>query len=78
LKRIYNVDGYYICLNLEDKDNIIFCVKQSNYWYGLWSHQRQSLLWKGYVQIELNTHDDDAVLEVIEAQERILKGENNE
>lgn len=34
-------------------------VAESVYWYGLFSHQRQTLRWKGIVQIDLAPHDGD-------------------
>ncbi len=36
-------------------------VRQSVYWFGLFSHQRETALWKGIVQIELDTDDAAAV-----------------
>ena len=33
-------------------------VKGSNYWYGLWSHQRETLIWKGFCQVPLAPSED--------------------
>ncbi|MEI6002729.1 hypothetical protein H3V53_38220 [Paraburkholderia bengalensis] len=37
-------------------------VDDVRYWYGLFSHQRESLLWKGMVAIPLESNDDDALV----------------
>lgn len=37
-------------------------VSQSAYWYGLFSHQRESHLWKGMVAVNLDADDTNAVL----------------
>ncbi len=34
-------------------------VAQSHYWYGLFSHQRGSLAWKGMLQVEVASLDGD-------------------
>lgn len=35
-------------------------VTQSRYWYGLYSHRRGDALWKGMLQLPLNSDDIDA------------------
>jgi hypothetical protein len=35
-------------------------ITESVYWYGLFSHQRQTQRWKGLVQIDLNPPDGDS------------------
>ncbi|MDR0183248.1 hypothetical protein P8609_09735 [Lysobacter sp. UC] len=40
-------------------------VRQTAYWYGLFSHQRETALWKGMVQLDLAA-DDTAALTMIE------------
>lgn len=34
-------------------------VAQSHYWYGLFSHQRGSLAWKGMLEVDAASPDDD-------------------
>jgi uncharacterized protein DUF6932 len=34
-------------------------VSASHYWYGLFSHQRGSLAWKGMLEVEMASADDD-------------------
>ena len=36
------------------------------YWYGLFSHQRETFLWKGLLRIELMS-DDEQALELLNA-----------
>ena len=57
LKNRFRVDASYVDLG-ELPENLI---ERSCYWYGVWSHQRDSYGWKGYVQINLDsTHDSKA------------------
>ena len=44
-------------------------VRQSVYWFGLFSHQRETALWKGIVQIDLNVDDAAAVAMLDEADD---------
>ncbi|MCK8519068.1 DUF6932 family protein [Methanoculleus sp. 7T] len=57
-KEDYHVDAYYIQLN-ETKPETL--VGQSAYWYSVWSHRRSGL-WKGFLQVDLSTHDDQVAL----------------
>jgi hypothetical protein len=34
-------------------------VAAAHYWYGLFSHQRGSLAWKGMLEVEVASADDD-------------------
>jgi len=40
-------------------------VRRSAYWFGLFSHQRETALWKGLVQLDLET-DDGAAIALLE------------
>lgn len=53
-KSQHNVDAYFVCLDDNPPEEL---VKQSAYWYSIWSHRRDSQ-WKGYVQIDLSPEDD--------------------
>ena len=55
LKNNYFVDAYYAPLNQITAEEII---KESTYWYSLWSHTRDGK-WKGYLQIDLAASDDE-------------------
>lgn len=43
IKQIYLVDSYFVDLN----DNPEELVKWTAYWYSMWSHQRETKIWKG-------------------------------
>jgi hypothetical protein len=56
----YRMDAYF----LEVKSSTIGkLISETTYWYSLWSHQRDSLLWKGYLQIDLSPTDDNIALD---------------
>jgi len=57
LKNTYLVDAYLEHLRKEPAR----LVRQSSYWYSMWSHRRNKV-WKGYVQIDLAPTDDAAAL----------------
>ncbi|MCX6872664.1 MAG: hypothetical protein NTW21_02495 [Verrucomicrobia bacterium] len=50
----YRVDGYLVHLGARSDD----LVNQSAYWYGMWAHQRDTRLWKGFLEIDLDPADD--------------------
>lgn len=54
-KAAFKCDAYFIDLDLTDR---VSMVGQAAYWFGLFSHQRESFRWKGMVQLELM--EDDA------------------
>lgn len=60
LKNIYHVDAYFFELK---SSTIGKLINESTYWYSLWSHQRNTLLWKGYLQIDLSPTDDNIALD---------------
>lgn len=54
IKNKYQVDSYLVDLN-DSPDEL---VKLTAYWYSLWSHQRDTLIWKGFFQIALSQDED--------------------
>lgn len=54
LKVRFSVDAYM--QQLESAGD--YLVRQSAYWYGLWSHQRSTFVWKGFVEIDLDPRED--------------------
>ena len=48
-KAKYKCDHYYVDLQI----NPIALVSQTRYWFGLFSHQRATSLWKGMLEVEL-------------------------
>ena len=56
-KADFGVDSYFVGLNQTDSKRI---VDRAAYWYSLWGHTRRGL-WKGYVQVDLDPGEDEAV-----------------
>nr|WP_221178025.1 hypothetical protein [Salinisphaera halophila] len=54
VKEAHDCDAYYVDLSLPSE----LVVSQSRFWFGLFSHQRATYLWKGILQVSLA--DDDA------------------
>lgn len=63
-KATFHCDAYFIDL---DTDRT-FVVEQTAYWFGLFSHQRDTFRWKGMVQLELLEDDGpaEAALDALE------------
>lgn len=57
LKSTYHVDAYLEYLG-KAPDRL---VRQSSYWYSMWSHRRNQS-WKGYIQIDLSPIEDSTAL----------------
>lgn len=55
-QRKYQCDAYFVDLDLDPKH----VVDMTRYWFGLFSHQRDSYLWKGMLEVPLNCDDDNA------------------
>lgn len=53
VKNSFKCDAFYVDMHLHPE----MLVSSSRYWFGLFSHQRDSHTWKGIVSIPL--HDDD-------------------
>ena len=53
LKATYFVDAFVVSLG----SRAAILVQQSAYWYGVWSHRRDST-WKGYLQVDLDPVED--------------------
>lgn len=49
-KQAYNCDAYFVDLGLPQE----VIVKRTTYWFGLFSHQRATSLWKGIIEIDLS------------------------
>ena len=60
-KEIYRCKS--LCSLLEDEHTPLYpgtwvTIRRLGYWYGVWSLQRDSLLWKGFLAIDLDGADD--------------------
>jgi hypothetical protein len=58
-KSRFQCDAYFVDLGTGSRRPELL-VAQTRYWYGLFSHQRASYLWKGMLQVDL-VSDDEAV-----------------
>lgn len=62
IKQQYQVDGYFVDLNGNPQE----LVKWTAYWYSMWSHQRDTKIWKGFFHIPLSMQDDMVALNYLE------------
>ncbi len=56
-KEKFQCDAYFINLNTHPKD----VVSATSYWLGLLSHQRDTQIWKGIVQVPIICSDKEAL-----------------
>lgn len=54
IRNTYFVDGYTLHLGSRSER----LVDRSAYWYGVWSHQRTTFKWKGFLQVDLSPAED--------------------
>lgn len=57
-KKQYKCDAYFVDLSVHP----IHLVAQTRYWFGLFSHQRDTYLWKGMIEVPFNGDDNDVEL----------------
>lgn len=55
-KQTYRCDAYFVDLGR----NPALIVNDTRYWFGLFSHQRNTSLWKGMLAVDLVSDDDEA------------------
>lgn len=55
-KTAYRTDPYYVDVSFGP----LFVIEQASYWSGLFSHQRETGLWKGLLKVWLDAQRDDA------------------
>ncbi|MCK5603000.1 hypothetical protein KAR91_14045 [Candidatus Pacearchaeota archaeon] len=56
-KKKYFCDAYFVDMNAHPS----FLVHHTKYWFGLFSHQRDTFVWKGMLEIPLTDNDDNAI-----------------
>lgn len=56
-KHAFKCDAYFI--DLDAPPDLV--AQQTAYWFGLFSHQRETFRWKGMVQIDLQCDDEAAM-----------------
>lgn len=57
-KKQYKCDAYFVDLGVHP----MHLVAQTRYWFGLLSHQRETYLWKGMIEVPFNGDDSDVEL----------------
>ncbi len=57
IKKQYMCDAYLVDMDLDPKH----IIAQTAYWHGLFSHQRDTYLWKGMLQISLADSEIDSL-----------------
>ncbi len=57
IKQTYSCDAFYEDLGLPSRQ----LVSRSRYWFGLFSHQRMTYLWKGLLMVPLQADDAQAI-----------------
>lgn len=55
-KPVYRTDPYYVDVSFGP----LHVIEQVSYWYGLFSHQRDTGMWKGLLKVWLDPQRDDA------------------
>jgi hypothetical protein len=68
-KAAYSVDGYAMVLGDDPMSEAM--IRQTCYWYSMWSHRRDGI-WKGFVQVDLDPARDPACKTLL--QEKIAGG----
>ena len=64
LKANYHCDGYIVALH---KDGATL-IERAAYWYGLFSHQRTTAIWKGLLRVDILS-DDAVALNLLNQEE---------
>ena len=65
---LYGIDSYHLCIDVNT--SLYNIIDQTNYWYGMWSHQKNTHVWKGFIQIDLSPQEDKEALACINDIER--------
>lgn len=71
-KQAYQVDAHFVQLNQQRPEPL---VRQSAYWYSLWSHRRNDL-WKGYLQVDLAPGEDEIAQTSLDAKQVEVGGQS--
>jgi hypothetical protein len=71
-KADFHVDGYMVILG---ESMTAETVRSIAYWYSLWSHQRETYTWKGFVQIDLTPDADKSTEEILKMKKEELSHE---
>ncbi|HEX8613914.1 MAG TPA: hypothetical protein VF800_21770 [Telluria sp.] len=61
----YGCDGYFVDLD----DPVELVADSTRYWFGLFTHQRETLLWKGILKVPMADDNDGAALTLLNERE---------
>lgn len=61
IKQSFKVDGYWI----DSSQPMCESIGEVTYWYSMWSHQRDTDIWKGFFTMPLSAEDDVIALQNI-------------
>lgn len=56
VKERYKCDSYFVDLAKDTR----YVVEDTMYWHGLFSHQRETFMWKGFVKVPMVSDDEQA------------------
>lgn len=62
VKKAYRVDAYFCPLDGNVCENHI---QQISYWYSMWSHCRDSFVWKGFLQTSLDPIETESAMQLL-------------
>lgn len=71
-KKVYRCDAYFVDLSAPP----LVIVDRTRYWFGLFSHQRNTNMWKGMLQVALQS-DDMTATAMLDLAEHSLGGPGN-
>jgi hypothetical protein len=67
-KASFSCDAYFVDLDSPDAS---WLVSQTRYWFGLFSHTRNTLQWKGLVEVPFGQLDDDSIAtKILDAKDK--------
>lgn len=63
-KKEFYCDAFYVNIHT----NPLYLIQQVRYWFGLFTHQRSTSLWKGIIELNLAEDESDALKLVTEEE----------
>lgn len=62
VKNQYKVDSYWVDMDLGFNET---SIRKCTYWYSMWSHQRDTDMWKGFFVIPLSPSEDKEAMKYL-------------
>lgn len=63
-KSKYFCDAYFVDFDIPP----MLIVKRTSYWFGLFSHKRESYMWKGMLEIDLSENEDEVLVHLLDGE----------